>query len=74
MLEVRITQAFESSIDCSKNWADSITIHLREDRRHIKDSDLKIIMANLKIPLNLEIAMTQEMQRIALKNKPPIYV
>ena len=60
-----------AALIAQKTGADSITIHLREDRRHIKDSDLKIIMANLKIPLNLEIAATQEMQRIALKNKPP---
>ena len=54
-----------------KSGADSITIHLREDRRHIKDADLKIIKSRLKIPLNLEIAATKEMLRIALKNKPP---
>ena len=60
-----------AALIAQKTGADSITIHLREDRRHIKDLDLKIIIANLKIPLNLEIAATQEMQRIALKNKPP---
>ena len=41
-----------------KYGADSITIHLREDRRHIKDKDLKIISSFKKIPLNLEIAAT----------------
>ena len=60
-----------AALIAQKIGADSITIHLREDRRHIKDSDLKTIIAKLKIPLNLEIAATQEMQRIALKNKPP---
>jgi len=50
--------------------ADSVTIHLREDRRHILDNDLKIIKKNLKIPLNLEIAATKEMVNIALKRKP----
>ncbi len=60
-----------AAIVAQKNGADSITIHLREDRRHIKDSDLKIIKEKLKIPLNLEIAATQEMQKIALRNKPP---
>ena len=50
--------------------ADSITIHLREDRRHINDYDLKIIKSKLKIPLNLEIAATKEMLNIALKQKP----
>ena len=54
-----------------KSKADSVTIHLREDRRHINDSDLKEIKMKLKIPLNLEIAATNEMLRIALKNKPP---
>jgi pyridoxine 5-phosphate synthase len=51
--------------------ADSITIHLREDRRHINETDLKQIKSKLKIPLNLEIAATNEMLKIALKRKPP---
>ena len=54
-----------------KNGANSITIHLREDRRHIHDNDLKLIKSKLKIPLNLEIAATKEMLTIALKHKPP---
>ena len=54
-----------------KNGADSVTIHLREDRRHINETDLKLIKSYLKIPLNLEIAATNEMLRIALKRKPP---
>ena len=53
------------------NGAESVTIHLREDRRHINESDLKVIKKKLKIPLNLEIAATKEMLKIALKNKPP---
>ncbi len=53
------------------NGADSITIHLREDRRHINELDLKQIKSKLKIPLNLEIAATKEMLKIALKRKPP---
>ena len=51
--------------------ADSVTIHLREDRRHINDTDLNKIKSKLKIPLNLEIAATEEMLKIALKQKPP---
>ena len=51
--------------------ADSVTIHLREDRRHIKELDLKEIKSKLKIPLNLEIAATNEMLKIALHRKPP---
>ena len=54
-----------------KKGADSVTIHLREDRRHINESDLKKIKTKLKIPLNLEIAATNEMLKIALKSKPP---
>ena len=54
-----------------KNGADSVTIHLREDRRHINESDLKEIISALRIPLNLEIAATREMMKIALKTKPP---
>ena len=54
-----------------KNGADSVTIHLREDRRHINESDLKQIKKKLKIPLNLEIAATKEMLAIASRSKPP---
>ena len=53
-----------------KFGAHSVTIHLREDRRHINDSDLKEIKLKLKVPLNLEIAATNEMLKIALKHKP----
>ena len=53
-----------------KYGADSVTIHLREDRRHIKEIDLKEIKSKLKIPLNLEIAATKEMLKIAIKSKP----
>ena len=54
-----------------KNGADSVTIHLREDRRHINEFDLKKIIKKLKIPLNLEIAATKEMLEIAYRSKPP---
>ena len=50
--------------------ADSITIHLREDRRHIKDKDLFNLKKIKKIPINLEIAATEKMLKIALKTKP----
>ncbi len=53
-----------------KSGADSITIHLREDRRHIRDYDLKNIIKKVKIPVNLEMAPTKEMLKIALKYKP----
>ena len=53
-----------------KYGADSITIHLREDRRHIKDLDLKKIKKIKTIPMNLEIAANNEMLEIVLRNKP----
>ena len=59
-----------AALIAQKNGADSVTIHLREDRRHIRENDLKIITKKLRIPLNLEIAPTREMLRIALKHKP----
>lgn len=50
--------------------AEGITIHLREDRRHIQDRDLEILRRTVKTKLNLEMAATQEMVRIALTVKP----
>jgi pyridoxine 5-phosphate synthase len=50
--------------------AHSITIHLREDRRHIRDSDVIEICKNKKIVTNLEISLNEEILKIALKNKP----
>lgn len=49
---------------------DGITAHLREDRRHIRDSDLKRIQEATSLPLNLEMAATEEMLEIALRHKP----
>lgn len=50
--------------------ADGITAHLREDRRHITDADIEKIMDVIDIPLNFEMAATDEMQAIALRHKP----
>lgn len=50
--------------------ADGITAHLREDRRHIMDADIDAIMSAISIPLNFEMAATEEMQKIALRHKP----
>jgi len=50
--------------------ADGITAHLREDRRHIRDDDISQLMASLTIPLNLEMAATEEMLEIALRHRP----
>ncbi len=49
---------------------DGITAHLREDRRHIRDDDLARIQAATSLPLNLEMAATEEMLEIALRHKP----
>jgi len=50
--------------------ADGITAHLREDRRHITDADIAALIAELTLPLNLEMAATEEMQAIALRHRP----
>nr|WP_269141516.1 pyridoxine 5'-phosphate synthase [Sphingomonas sp. IC-56] len=50
--------------------ADGITAHLREDRRHITDNDIARLSAELPVPLNLEMAATQEMLDIALRHRP----
>ncbi len=49
---------------------DGITVHLREDRRHIRDEDLVALMAGTELPVNLEMAATAEMVEIALRHKP----
>ncbi|MDR9393313.1 pyridoxine 5'-phosphate synthase [Roseovarius sp. SYSU LYC5161] len=50
--------------------ADGITAHLREDRRHIRDADIDALMDALNVPLNFEMAATDEMQTIALRHRP----
>lgn len=50
--------------------ADQITIHLREDRRHIQDRDLRVMKETVQVPLNLEMAVTDEMVGIALAHLP----
>jgi len=61
---------YVAALNAIKFGANSITIHLREDRRHINDQDLKIISGIPKLPLNLEIAATAKMLKIAIKHKP----
>ena len=53
-----------------KCGANSVTIHLREDRRHIKDIDVVKICGNKKIPVNLELSLNNKILKIALQNKP----
>ncbi|WP_312528556.1 pyridoxine 5'-phosphate synthase [Paracoccus sp. (in: a-proteobacteria)] len=50
--------------------ADGITAHLREDRRHITDADIDLLMERLRLPLNFEMAATDEMRAIALRLRP----
>lgn len=50
--------------------ADGITIHLRQDRRHMQERDLELLRRVIKTRLNLEMAMSMEMTKLALKNKP----
>jgi len=50
--------------------ADGITAHLREDRRHISDDDIKRLVAEIDLPLNFEMAATDEMLDIAIRHKP----
>ena len=54
----------------AKAGADGITAHLREDRRHITDDDIARLSAELPVPLNFEMAATEEMVAIALKHRP----
>ena len=53
-----------------KSGAHQITIHLREDRRHIQDADVTLLCKKSPLPINLEMAVSEEMLQIALKNKP----
>ena len=59
-----------AAILVQESKADSVTMHIREDRRHIKEHDLVQIKNKIKIPINLEMAPTLSMLSIALKHKP----
>ena len=59
-----------AAIMAAKAGAEGITAHLREDRRHITDDDIDRLMAEIALPLNLEMAATEEMLEIALRHKP----
>ena len=59
-----------AAIMAAEAGADGITAHLREDRRHITDADIDRLTAALAIPLNLEMAATEEMLAIALAHRP----
>lgn len=59
-----------AALSAEAGGADGITAHLREDRRHITDSDIEKLSAELRLPLNLEMAATPEMLEIALRANP----
>jgi pyridoxine 5-phosphate synthase len=60
-----------AALVAEQSGADSITIHLREDRRHIQDRDVQVMMDTLQTRVNLEMAVTEEMLGIALQRVPP---
>lgn len=60
----------KAALLAEKAGAQGITIHLREDRRHIQDDDLRIIREGISTPLNLEMAPTEEMVKLALEIQP----
>lgn len=60
----------QAAVMAELGGADNITAHLREDRRHIQDRDIYLLRETIKIPLNFEMACTQEMIKIARKIKP----
>ena len=59
-----------AAVMAAQAGADGITAHLREDRRHITDRDIDRLMAEIDLPLNLEMAATEEMLEIALRHRP----
>ena len=59
-----------AAMACELAWADGITVHLRGDRRHIQDLDLPVLRSSVTTYLNVEMAATEEMLKIALDSKP----
>ena len=66
----RYPEPVQAALAAEQAGADSITLHLREDRRHIQDRDVALLRQVVKTELNLEMAATEEMIGIALKTKP----
>ena len=60
----------EAAIEAEQGGADSITVHLREDRRHIQDADVFELIEKIYVPLNLEMSISPEILKIALKAEP----
>src|SRR5574340_547689 len=68
--KTRYPSPVEAALAAETAGADSITLHLREDRRHIQDQDVETLRAALQTRMNLEMAVTDEMVEIALRLKP----
>lgn len=60
----------QAALEAQAGGADSITVHVREDRRHMQDDDARLIRREVKLPLNLELANTPEMVAFACELKP----
>jgi len=67
---IRHPDPVRAAVLAERSGADGITAHLREDRRHIADDDIERLMAEITVPLNFEMAATDEMLEIALRHKP----
>lgn len=65
-----IPDLIQAAKACVRGGADSITIHLREDRRHIQDQDVVDLAREIRVPINLELAVNPKIIQIALKIKP----
>ena len=66
----RYPDPIQAAIESEQAGADSITLHLREDRRHIQDRDVEMLKEILQTRMNLEMAVTDEMLDIACKLRP----
>ncbi|MGH8757457.1 MAG: pyridoxine 5'-phosphate synthase, partial [Burkholderiales bacterium] len=60
----------KAALLAEKAGADTITLHLREDRRHIQDNDVEVLRRKLHVPMNLEMAATKQMLQIAQRIRP----
>ena len=61
-----------AAVECELGGAAGITMHLREDRRHIQDRDVRLVRETTGLMLNLEMAMTEPMVRLAIKTRPEL--
>jgi pyridoxine 5-phosphate synthase len=66
----RYPNVVRAALICEEAGADAITLHLREDRRHIQDRDVEVLRDMLQTRMNLECAVTEEMLTLALRTKP----